>query len=366
MNALVQRRLDADDRVWRDRAPMACDRCAFVGFVPAERGGAPCPWCGHGRLAPSGAFVAVAEPELQLPFLADVATVRVALDGLRRRVWLADPGFDPARLAASVERIWVPAWLVDATVSGHWSAEVGFDVEVTSSEEHLEHGRWVSRPVTRTKVRWEPRIGEVKRRYDNASAAACRALAEIEARVGPFDLASASPLAADPGTGFVLAPDVSPEEAWAAACERIGHEVAADCARATGAAHVRGAKVDADHEDVHATWVLLPVGSVAWTDERGGRHVVWIHGVTGRADGRVSASFRRATTWAVGLGVLGVGVLALALLTGLLGAVLLPLLAFAPVLAIVGVALCVAAVVPLVYAGVNGPSSVSAAGSRRL
>lgn len=366
MKDLAQRRLHVDDRIWRDRAPMACGTCVFVGFIPKDSRDTACPLCADGVLAPSGAFVAVAEPELHVPFVADADAIRGALEGLRRRVWLADPGFDPARLARSVRRIWVPAWLVDATVSGSWSAEVGFDVEVSSSEEHLEHGRWVSRPVTRTKVRWEPRIGAVKRRYDNATVAACGAQAAIERRVGPFDIASASPLVGDPGEGVVLAPDVSPEEAWAGACEAIGHRVAADCARATGATHVRGAKVDAEHEAVHATWVLLPVGSAVWTDERGGRHLVWIHGGTGRADGRVSASFRRATGWAVGLGAPGAALLALALLTAVVGTILLPLLAVVPVLAIVGTALLVAAVVPLIYAWVNGPSRVSAAGSRRL
>lgn len=366
MTGLSQRRLSPDDRVLDDRAPCACEACGFVALAPPDRRGHPCPWCGVGDLAPSGAFVAVAEPERRIPFLADPAAIRAAIVARRRRAWLADPGFDPDRLVASLERVWVPMWLVDATVSGRWSAEVGFEIEVRSSDERLEGGAWVSREVTRTKLRWEPRIGTVTRRYDNAAAPACRAQAALEAALGPFDLTLSEPIGGDPGAGVVLAPDRSPEEAWAAACVALDHAVAADCARATGAAQVRGVEVEAERGEVHATWVLLPVGSAVWVDEAGHRRVVRIHGVTGRVDADVPASWGRAARWALVLGGSGLLALLLATITAVLGVVLVPLLALAPVLAIVGGLFVVAAVVPLILAGIYGPSRTSAAGSRRL
>lgn len=319
------------------RRVVGCEGCGFVGFVADEA----CPACGARRLAPGSAYVA--DLEKVIPFSATDTQIRAGLTALRSRAWFADPGFDPAKIA--VRPLWVPVWLVDATVRGSWTAEVGFDVEVTSSDEVLDGGRWVSREVTRTKVRWEPRLGAVDRRYDNAVAAAITGWSSLQASLGPFDVTGAVAAATVPD-GAIEGPDVPAEVAWAEAEAAWSAAVGADCARATGAAHVRGVAITAGYEDVHATWALAPVGVATWTDEAGVLRVVRVHGVTGRGAGVIPGSWRRAWTWAAGIAAVGAALLVLGLLVGVAGVVLLPLLAVAPVLMGIGAVVLVAAVVP--------------------
>ena len=68
----------------------------------------------------------------------------------------------------------VPVWLVDGEVQAEWRAEAGYHYQVVSHQDRYEdrRGGWSSREVKETRTRWEPRLGRLKRAYQNLRAPA--------------------------------------------------------------------------------------------------------------------------------------------------------------------------------------------------
>jgi hypothetical protein len=261
------------------------------------------------RLVPFG----LARSKLQEVLRAHAA-VRFATADLR-----ADTLLERAR------EEWWPMWLVDADGAGSWAAEVGFDVQVKSTDEELHGGRWVSRERMRTKIRWEPRTGTYARRIDNVPAPAMEAHATRWARLGDYPLGSSVSVNAEGmGERPVEAPDRSAADAWDDAVDGLSHVAADEVRSAAGAQHVRGFRLDGGFHEPVNTLLLLPVVTTWYRDDEGTRHRVWVHGVSGRVVGRRMASVRRGVAWGVGLGLLGVGILGIAAVLALAG---LPLLA---------------------------------------
>ena len=295
--------------------------------------------CGHAALEPRPVPVAAAAPERIVPFGSSRADLVPAVEKLiRSRVKNPASDLTAKNLTERAVAVWWPLWLVDTTVVGRFTAEVGYNEEVVSSEETLDKDRWQTREVTRARLRWEPRAGAVSRRFDNAMAPAMGEHASLWERLGAYHTGHAVEFTADKlAGGVVLWPDVQPNEAWGAAHAHLVQQIAADVRIAADVAEVRDLVADAKYTNPHWTWLLVPMYASGYRDDAGVWRPVWFHGETGHAFGPMMGSVARATFWGALWAFAGTVMLGVALLVTLAAVAFPPLLVLAALVAMVAV-----------------------------
>ena len=279
--------------------PVGCLVCGQAFLAPASWEGKLCPHCLDGQLASQPARLRTEPPELVLPFQRGPEVLHADLEKFTRGVWLAPDDFTPAALQGRLIPIFWPIWLVDGQVSGSWQAEVGFDYQVKSSQEFYASGSWRSRDVIETRVRWEPRLGGMRRVYNNLSAPAVSDQDRLQAQIGPSPFDQAVPYSAETLQGAVLRiPDQPPEGAWPQAQTAFERSAALECQQAAGGQHLRGYKLKPAFAGINWTQLLVPMYVSYYTDDRGKRIQVMINGATGQIGGRRLASPRKGLRWA--------------------------------------------------------------------
>lgn len=328
---------------WNEAARLGhCHRCdwAFVTITAAAGPDARCPHCAAAILQPLHTQVehlpSTHPPELvAAPTLAPAGLER-ALRGFIRSIPLAPSDLTLARLRQRAQLCYLPRWLVDASVAATWQAEAGFDYEIVSHEEHFdgERNHWRSQEVTETRVRWEPRLGKLQRRYENVPVPALEEEALIRRQLGDFAAAQAAAYRPESLENAVVAlPNRSPEDAWEEARPLFGQRARRDCKQAAGADHMRSFRWTPQFTAPQWTQLLLPVYATHYQDDDGRYRPILIHGQTGRVQGVRRASGARARRIALLLG-LAAALLLLLSLAALLGGQFLD----APAAASLGVA----------------------------
>ena len=120
--------------------------------------------------------------------VAQEATQEQILQGLhtfRASIPFAPADLNPRRLAGRLRRTYVPMWLVDGGVGAHWQAELGYDYDVVSYQDRFsDTAGWESHEVTETRVRWEQRVGQLSRAYQNIPAPALEGFGLWRERLG--------------------------------------------------------------------------------------------------------------------------------------------------------------------------------------
>jgi hypothetical protein len=320
-------------------------------LVPPERAAGRCPACFGAELAPQPARLRAEPPELAAPFRVTPAQAQAALDQWARSVWLRPPDLTGQALASRLTATFVPLWLVDAEAAGSWAAQAGYDYQVASTQESYLNGNWQTQRLTETRIRWEPRAGEVVRAYANVAVPALEEHARLTAGAGAWETQAAEPYA--PGRlegAAVRVPSLEPDAAWPQARARLDERVVADCQQAAGAQHMEQARLAVTYARLNWTQMLLPLYTTAYQDDEGTWRPVLINGQTGRVSGVKRASQRLAWMWTGGLAAAAVGLLLLSLLLGLAGAVLPPILAVSALLLVASIGVALVAPVPAVWA----------------
>ncbi len=316
---------DADiQTIWdADLHAVGCLTCGVAHLVPTDARALRCPSCLAEELEPQSARLRPEAPELTIPFSPSLtpADLSSRFAEWLHGVWPRPQDLGAQRLLSRLNRVYLPMWLVDGEVEGTWRARMGFDYQVESSlERFTEGGGWSSRRVKETRVRWEPRVGRIRRTYENLPVPALELQEEEEvaARLGRYQLDRAvayTPAAV--ADAALRVPSLLPEEAWPLGRAALDRCAAADCQRAAGAQHSDEFTLSADYHDLNWTQLLLPFFVSYYEDDNGRVIPVWVNGQTGRISGLRRASLRKAwrATGAVGivaaLGLLVGGLLAL-------------------------------------------------------
>jgi hypothetical protein len=331
--------------------PAGCPRCGRVFLVPAQRLGVRCPACAAAALAAQPARLRLEPPELAVPFRATASGLSAALDEWTRAVWLRPKDLSVSVLGARLVPLYVPMWLVDAEVSGNWQAQAGYDYQVASANEHFQDGRWSTQRVTETRIRWEPRAGQVRRGYQNVAAPALDEHARLTARLGDFAVESAGPYApAALAEAIVRLPNLEPDAAWPFARARLDQRVTADLQSAAGAQHLEQARLALDYQGLHWTQLLLPVFATAYQDDDGHWIPVLINGQTGRISGLRRASQKLGWQWTGAIAAVALVLFILAAGLSAAGVLFPPLVALGGVLMLVSFAIGLLAPIPAVWA----------------
>ncbi|MFQ5614736.1 MAG: hypothetical protein ACE5H9_21660, partial [Anaerolineae bacterium] len=301
-----------------------CEHCDWAYLLPPDGPPPVCPHCFREKLTPLNEGLDplpyAHPPELLLPFAVSAEIVARRIRGFAGDIRFAPADLKPDRLRARLQRIYLPMWLVDSRVQATWQAEVGFDYEVVSHQESFDEkrGGWVSREVTETRIRWEPRLGRLTRTYDNIPAPALEEHAALSAKLGPFKVDAARPFqAGDLARARVRLPDRPPADAWPETLPAIRAAAAEECRRAAGADHIREFRWTATYPDRNWTLLLLPLLATFYLDDDNRPQPVLIHGQTGRISGVRRASMKRAQRMALVIVALAAVIFAFSLLLAL-------------------------------------------------
>jgi len=336
--------------------PAQCGNCHAAFLVPAHAGAPLCPNCFAARLEPNPALEHTELPELILPFSVAESTLHANLER-----WLRDIPFKSATLnlnalRARLTRVFMPMYLADAEVQGTWNAQMGFDYLVASSEERFHSGQWISQRINETRVRWEPRAGEIARAYENVSAPAVENHARLMSALGEGNtpaLDTTRAISFSPeaiSNALVRAPEIANDNAWQFAEREVERRAASDCQTAANAQHHEQFNLRAAFGEPHWTLLLLPMYVTSYSDDDKKWLAVRVNGQTGFVTGEKRASIKIARRWALLLG--GIALLAFLFIAfiALTARQVSQLSVFAGMLLFVMLCLCLAAPVPLIIA----------------
>jgi hypothetical protein len=329
--------------------PAGCSHCGQVYLVTANKS-MLCPNCAKTELTAQPARLRREAPEKIVSFQVQHSGLKTIFSEFVRSVWLRFDDFNEETLLQHAVPVFAPMWLVDSDVSGAWQAEAGFDYQVKSSQDYYGSGGWQTHDVLEKRARWEPRLGQLERHYDNAVTPALSDHARLMARVGELSLERARGY--EPsllGEAVLRVPDLQPDQAWPLAKDALEQRVAQDCQQAAGAQHMRNFSARLTYGAQHWTQMLLPLYFTWYSDDEGRRHVVLVNGQSGAVGGVRLASQRKGWKWAGIIAAGAVVLFLLALLGFALGALFPPAALVGTVLAVLALFVGIGAIVPAVW-----------------
>ena len=281
------------------RQPAGCPICKQIHLVEVSQLGGICPACVRGKLEAQPALLRNEPPERIIAFSKSREDLFAILKSFTAEVWIRPDDFNPDSLLSRIIPVYWPEWLVDSQVVGYWSAEMGYDYQVKSSEEYYRSGQWQTRQVVETRIRWEARAGQIARQYDNIRVPGLEEYQHLFQMTGSFRVDQARPYQPEHiGQACFRVPDLPPQSAWPLAQANLEQAAGKECVQAAGAQHLRNFNLRASHEFVHWTQLLLPVYLTYYTDDQGNTHPVYINGQTGVTGGLRLASQRKGWFWA--------------------------------------------------------------------
>ena len=343
--------LESQQPVWGSNLqPAGCPHCTQVFLVEPVRLGAVCPACGLGRLQAQAARLRPEPPELVIPFSPDSQNLAALYQRFVNDVWLRPDDFNTQSLLRRATPVYWPTWLVDSQIEGSWQAELGYDYQVESSQNSYTGGQWRSQKVVETRIRWEPRLGQLERHFDNIAAPALSEHNRLSRLIGEYRPQDAQAYQPDQLAGTVVrVPDLPPESAWPMAQSQLDLQAGDLCRQAGLGQHIRNFKLNADYDELNWTQLLLPLHVSYYTDDQGQPQFVYINPQSGVIGGLRLASQRKGWRWAG----ISLGLALVALVIGLLSFAASPLL---PPLSLLGflasaaaLALFIFAIVPAVW-----------------
>ncbi|MCB8982917.1 MAG: hypothetical protein H6659_03755 [Ardenticatenaceae bacterium] len=315
-----------DEATWgRPSALANCPQCDGVFLLPESGETAvPCPFCGQANLTLLGAESVPPQaenpPELLVPFSANAAQLPQTLARFAQSTRFAPADLTPQNLHGRLRPLFLPMWLIDADAQAQWQAEAGFDYQVVSHREQFHNGQWRTQKIEETKIRWEPRLGTLQRRYENETAPALEQHAQLEQTLGKFRRQEA--VAYQPqalGKAIVRLPNRPTADAWPEAQEAIKSRAAEECRQAAAADHIRQFRWSVQFAGQNWTQLLLPLYTTYYRDDEGAVRRVFIHGQTGSLRGERRASMKKARRWALGIAVIAAVLFVLSLVLAAAG-----------------------------------------------
>ena len=305
-----------------------CERCNWrYLLLPAPQGKAPlCPHCFQAPVVFTGAALEdmphAAAPELVAPFGLSEARMQEIVQNFAKDIPYAPRDLAFPAMRARLKPVYLPMWLVDGSAQAYWEAEAGFNYEVVSHQEHYaDAGRgWQSRQVREPRIRWEKRVGRLKRIYQNISAPALEDTPAIRQQLGDYKLNELQPY--HPRLierACVRLPDRSTQDAWSDAAAGFQSWASGEVQKACASDHLRQFRWKAQFDQLNWSLLLLPAYTTYYLDDEGRPQPVLIHGQTGRVIGKRRASMQRAQRASLILLIVGLALSLLGLLFGGLG-----------------------------------------------
>lgn len=291
-----------------DMALSYCQSCDGNFIVSLTVEIAVCPYCGQAVLTyldeETDKPTYTHAPELMLPFSASKETLQQNMQQFVKNNRFAPADLTPQNLASRLQPLYLPFWLVDATAEARWQAEVGFDYQIVSHREKYGDSGWQSQKIKETKVRWEPRVGNLNRHYDNQTAPALEEHEQWRNVLGSFQTDSPKPYQAQSMANvMVRLPNRPPDDAWPEAEASLKTAATAEVRQAAKADHIRQFRWSAVYSGQHWTQMLVPIFATYYRDDDEVVRMVYAHGQTGALVGQHRASLQKAKRYAKFIGI---------------------------------------------------------------
>ena len=337
--------------IWKiNLQPVGCSLCKQVFLVDPAFANQVCPNCASTKLEPQPALLRNEPPELVIPFAKKRVDLAPIFSQFVKGIWLHNDDFNPQALLAKAVPVFWPKWLVDSHLIGHWQAEIGFDYQVKSSKESYKQGNWQTTEVVETRIRWEKRLGELDRQYNNIAVPAFTDEKNRSGLTGDYQLMNS--VSYDSGLlnqVWIQVPDLHPEQAWPFARHNLDLVSANECMRASAGQHIRNASIQVNYQNINWSQLLLPLWITHYHGDDGKPQMVLINGQTGNIGGRRLASQRKGWLWAGSLVGVAIGLFILGLICAGLGTMFPPLAIIATIFIILAFAVGGCAVVPAIW-----------------
>lgn len=333
-----------------------CPQCDWRYIVPVEKALLRCPHCFAANLEPFTGEVELLPylrpPELLTPFTVTKTVADKHIETFANGIPFAPRDLNPDALRSRVQPLYLPMWLVDGDVAATWEAEVGFDYNVVSHQERYSDGSgWATREVEETRIRWEPRLGQLKRSYANVVAPALEQHAALEKALGAYKLGDAAPYRSDAlEKALVRLPDRAPEAAWSDAAPAFQAAAGEECRQATGADHIRQFRWAPTYAGQNWTLLLLPLYATYYFDDENQPCPVLINGQSGRVFGVRRASMQRAQHRALIIVAIAAVLFLLSLAAGVAGLAVPPLIVVAGIGGVLALCVGLGAIIPIARA----------------
>lgn len=332
-----------------------CRQCDWHYLLPPDFSASDCPNCHQAQLAflddPERRLTHEFSPELYLPFTASNETLEHSIQAFAGGIWFAPDDLNVTTLKTRLQRLYFPMWLLDSSVEALWQAETGYNYEVISHRDRYDQGRggWTSEQFTETRIRWEARLGRLRRTYHNIPAPALEEHFSLLRKLGDYPVNTARQYqpAAVSGTA-VRIPNRSTTDARSEAMPVLHSAAAEECRRACQADHIRQFRWHNQHHNENWTLLLLPVFVTYYLDDDKRPQSVFIHGQTGKILAPRRASMKQARRAALIMVVIACVLFGLSLMTGLISFILPPLWVVAGLGVILAVIVGMLALTPLV------------------
>lgn len=284
-----------------DLRPAVCEHCDWGYLLPQAEALPPCPHCFQETLTwlEDGLehLPYTRPPELCLPFTLSQTVLRQRLEDFSRQIRFAPFDLTLQNLIARLQQVYLPRWLVDSEVQGVWQAEVGFNYDVVSYQDSYDQNRngWVSREVTETRIRWEPRVGRLRRTYHNIAAPALEEDQALKRRLGDYDAKTSHAYRPQElANVLVRLPNRSANDAWPEITPHFQVMAAEECRHAAEADHIREFRWSVEYLNQNWTQLLLPLYTTYYLDDDQNPQLILIHGQSGRLSGARRASMKQA------------------------------------------------------------------------
>jgi hypothetical protein len=335
---------------------LACSACGwgYLGAVgsPTQR----CPHCFKANLSPmqslpQGYLPRDLPPELVFPFALQPQALEQRVQVFTQGIPYPPADLSPANLQSRLQRVFIPAWLVDAGVRGSWQAEAGIDYEVVSHQERYSdnQGGWRTQEIKEQRIRWEPRLGKLERTYQNIALPAVEREPALQKSLAGPEPAGAKAYTPELGSGaFVRLPARSRQDAWPDALPRLQSLAAEECRLAAGADHVRDFRWTPEFHSQNWTLLLQPLYSTYYLDDEGQPQPVYLNGQSGLISGTRRASPKRAWRRSLTILIAAAVIFMISLVLALAGALVPPLLAVGGVGIFAAVLVAFAAAAPAI------------------
>jgi hypothetical protein len=344
-----------------DLVAAICEQCDWRYLLPADSPLMNCPHCFQVTLTSLGLSEAGGTadswfdhpPEMVLPFSASPEIISRTIQQFGGKIWFAPGDLTPRNLQARLQRTYLPMWLVDSQVEAEWQAEAGFDYQAVSHRDTFDENRrgWYSEQITETRIRWEARVGHLKRHFHNIPAPALEEHFELSRKLGHFDLEAGQTYASQAlGQALVRLPNRSPADAWPDTVPAFQAAAGEECRLACDADHMRDFRWAARYEQQNWTLLLLPLYTTYYLDDDNQPQTILIHGQTGRLSGRRRASMKRAQRAALTIVAVAAVIFVLSLIVAAISFFVPPLIIVATLGIILALAVGMLAIAPVVIA----------------
>ena len=283
---------------------LSCSNCRRTFLTLPDLSGNPCPLCQLGKLGLSDQSTISVMPEASLSFKVGKSHLGSIFTNFINGVWIKPEDFKAENLISRSVPLFWPLWLVDADTHGDWKMEAGFNYQVESAKEAYVNGQWQSLKEVKTRIRWEPRLGEFSTHIDNVSVPA---LTDHQNRKGitggyPFDQSKKfEEKMID--KAILEVPDIPKEKAWMEAKPKFDERVEKICQEAAGAQHSKEFELNAEYDNLNWSQFYLPLYATHYKDDNGEPQIVIVNGQTGQINGPRLASPKRGLKIA---GIIGI------------------------------------------------------------